>query len=103
MGSAYLPPMYEKSGQPQSVQRAFYVDGRDMRSIDTFVELAKAFGLDAAEYRNEFESDELKYATRADFQLSNEMGVKGFPSVVIRHNGQLYMVANGFRLLGYGG
>jgi putative protein-disulfide isomerase len=80
----------------KAVQRAFYVDGRDMRSIDTFVELAKAFGLDAAEYRNEFESDELKYATRADFQLSNEMGVKGFPSVVIRHNGQLYMVANGF-------
>jgi protein-disulfide isomerase-like protein with CxxC motif len=25
------------------------------------------------------------------------MGIKGFPSVVVRHNGQLYLAANGFR------
>lgn len=80
----------------KAVQKAFYVDGKDIQSTETYVQLAKEFGLDGEKYRTEFESDEMKYATRADFQLSSEMGVKGFPSVVIRHNGQLYMVANGF-------
>lgn len=81
----------------KAVQSAFYKDGADIGSTDTYVELAKQFGLDEKAYRDAFESEEMRYATRADFQLSNEMGVKGFPSVVISHDNQLFMVANGYR------
>jgi putative protein-disulfide isomerase len=80
----------------KAVQSAFYVDGFDMRSIETFVDVAANLNLDTNEFRSLFESDELKYDTRADFQLANEMGVRGFPSVVMRHNGKLYMIANGY-------
>jgi putative protein-disulfide isomerase len=81
----------------KAVQSAFYVDGSDIRATDTYVALAKDFGLDENAYREAFESEDMRYATRADFQLSNEMGVRGFPSVVIRHDNQLFLVANGFR------
>ena len=44
-----------------------------------------------------FESEEAKYVTKTDFQLSSEMGIKGFPSVVIKLGKQFYMIANGYR------
>jgi len=80
----------------KAVQSAFYVDGKDIRDTETYVELAKKFNLDTDQFRKDFESEEMRYATRADFQLSSEMGVRGFPSMVMRHEGQLFMIANGF-------
>ena len=81
----------------KAVQRAFYVDNKDMRSEATFIEIAKEFGLNAKDFAEKFNSEEARYNTRSDFQLAAEMGVKGFPSVVVRHNGQLYLAANGYR------
>jgi len=81
----------------KAVQRAFYVDNKDMTSENTFTEIAKAFDLDTAVFKQKFNSEEARYNTRSDFQLAAEMGIKGFPSVVVRHNGQLYLAANGYR------
>jgi putative protein-disulfide isomerase len=80
----------------KAVQSAFYVEAKDIRDIETYVELADKFNLDIEKFRSQFVSEEMKYATKADFQLSSEMGVRGFPSVVMSHEGQLYMIANGF-------
>jgi protein-disulfide isomerase-like protein with CxxC motif len=44
-----------------------------------------------------FETDEAKHATKSDFQLSSEMGVKGFPSVVVKLGKEFFMISNGFR------
>ena len=79
------------------VQKAFYVENKSMTATETFAELAEKAGLDRAEFIEKFESEDMKYATRSDFQLSSEMGVQGFPSVVIRHNGELFLAANGYR------
>lgn len=81
----------------KAVQLAFYAENRDMRKTETFVRIAKQFDLDVKKYQEIFESEECKYETVQDFQLSSEMGIKGFPSVVIRHNGQLYLASNGYR------
>lgn len=67
-----------------------------LRTFETYFELADKFDLDIKTFKSEFESEEMKYATRSDFQLSSEMGVHGFPSVVMSHEGQLDMIANGF-------
>jgi len=81
----------------KAVQRAFYVDNKDMTSENTFTEIAKAFDLDTAVFKQKFNSEEARYNARSDFQHAAEMGIKGFPSVVVRHNGQLYLAANGYR------
>ena len=80
----------------KAVQSAFYVDAKDIRDTETYVELATSFDLDGEKFKAEFESEEMKYANKADFQISSEMGVRGFPSVAIRHNGQLFTITNGF-------
>lgn len=78
------------------VQSLFYVDNKNTNDPTVYAMLAKEFNLDEATFNDLFLSEETRYETAQDFQLASEMGVRGFPSVVIRHNGQLYMVANGY-------
>lgn len=80
-----------------AIQSAFFVENKNMVLTETFTEIADQKGLEKLEFARLFESDEMRYETRADFQLSSEMGIKGFPSVVVRHNGELFLAANGYR------
>ncbi len=81
----------------KAVQKAFYVKNRDTNLLETFVEVAEEFGLDTQKFAELFESEEAKYATKTDFQLSSEMGIKGFPSVVVKLGKQFFMISNGYR------
>lgn len=80
-----------------SVQKAFFIDNSSMVDPETFANLAIKAGLNKPAFLKAYENEEIKYDTRAEFQLSSEMGVKGFPSVVIRHNGELFLASNGYR------
>lgn len=81
----------------KAVQTAFYVENKNTNLIETYSQIAEQLGLDAIKYTELFDSEEAKYSTKTDFQLSSEMGVKGFPSVVLKMNGQFYMISNGYR------
>jgi putative protein-disulfide isomerase len=81
----------------KAVQVAFYVKNRNTNLLETFLNVAKELGLDVIKFAELFESEEAKYATKTDFQLSAEMGIKGFPSVVVKLGTQFYMIANGYR------
>lgn len=81
----------------KKVQIAFYKENKDTSKLATYLEIAKELGLDTDKFTKLFDTDEAKYATKSDFQLANEMGVKGFPSVVIKMKDQFYMISNGFR------
>ena len=81
----------------KAVQHAFFVENKDMRAESTFTRIAQDFGLDTVQFKQLFNQEEIKYETNNDFQLASEMGIRGSPSAVIRHNGQLYLAANGYR------
>ncbi len=83
----------------KAVQIAFYVKNRNTNKLKTFLEVAQEFELDTQKFAELFESEEAKYTTKTDFQLSAEMGIKGFPSVVVKIKNQFFMIANGFREL----
>ena len=70
---------------------------RNINLLETFLEVADEFGMDKSRFEELFESEEAKYATKTDFQLSSEMGIKGFPSVVVKLGKQFYMISNGYR------
>ncbi len=80
----------------KAVQIVFYVKNRNTNKLETFLEVAQEFELDTKKFAELFESEEAKYATKTDFQLSAEMGIKGFPSVVVKIKNQFFMIANGF-------
>ena len=81
----------------KAIQKAFYFDNMDTTKAETFREIAESFGIEGEEFLKHFDSEDIRYETRTDFQVSAEMGIRGFPSVVLRHNGQFYLAANGYR------
>lgn len=81
----------------KKVQTAFYKENKDTTKLATYLEIATELGLDTAKFSELFETDEAKHATKSDFQLSSEMGVKGFPSVVVKLGKEFFMISNGFR------
>lgn len=79
-----------------AIQRAFYRDGRDVTRADVLADIAAEQGLDRARFLAALESDDLRRETRADFERAAGWGIRGFPAVVIEHDGQLALLANGY-------
>ncbi|MFK8037260.1 MAG: DsbA family protein [Crocinitomicaceae bacterium] len=83
----------------KAVQTAFYHDNKNTNQLETYLEIAKKMAIDVNKFAELFESDEAKYNTKADFQLSSEMGVKGFPTTIIKKGKEFIMLSNGYREL----
>lgn len=81
----------------KAVQIAFYRDNMNTNNIETYLPLAAEFGLDQTKYEELFNSAEAKEQTKADFQVSQQMGIKGFPSMVLKKKGQFTLIANGYQ------
>ena len=81
----------------KAVQMAFYRDGKDTNKLKTYLDLAKEFNFDLSTFQKTFESDEAKYQTKQDFALAQQMGIKGFPSLVLKKGGKFTLIANGYR------
>lgn len=81
----------------KEVQTAFYAKNENTNQLSTYTEIATKLGIDAEKFAVLFDSEEAKYATKTDFQLSSEMGIKGFPSVVIKLGKEFFMISNGYR------
>jgi putative protein-disulfide isomerase len=80
----------------KSIQHAFYAEGRDVTRVDVLAQLAAGEGYEAAAFRTSFESEAMREATRGDFREAQSLGVSGFPTLALRHDGQLFLVASGF-------
>lgn len=81
----------------KAAQHAFYAENKNTNEEQTYISIAEKFGLDTREFEQLFNSDELKAETVADFQLSANMGVKGFPSLVLKKGKEFFLIANGYQ------
>jgi putative protein-disulfide isomerase len=81
----------------KAIQTAFYLHNKDTNLIETYLEIAKDFSLDLEQFKQIFESAEIKKATLADFQLSQRMGIRGFPSLVLKKSNEFTLLAHGYQ------
>ncbi len=84
----------------KDVQAAFYRDNKDTSTINTYLPIVAKYNLDMNEFERLFDSAEMKENVKADFQIVHKMGIKGFPSVVLKKDGEFNMVANGYQTAG---
>ena len=90
LDSAKALPMYH------AIQAAFYRDGRDVTQSDVLCEVAAENDLDRAAFASALDSEAMRAATRADFETAAGWGIRGFPTLVIEHKGQLALLASGY-------
>lgn len=80
----------------KAVQSAFYAKNKNTHDIQTYLDIAEDLAIDKTAFQKSFESDEMKALIRRDFERTAEMGVAGFPTVLIRDGETLFMVAKGY-------
>ena len=81
------------------LQRAFYAENGDITDPDRCRALAEEFGVDGAAFATREASVENAESTRRDFAEAQEMGIRGFPSLVVGADGAYGLVTYGYRTL----
>lgn len=80
----------------KAVQAAFYRDARDVTRPDVLADIAAEQGLDRAAFLSAFDSNEMRNETRADFALTQSVGIRGFPALCAARGNELILIVSGF-------
>ncbi|GAB2519777.1 DsbA family protein [Nocardiopsis aegyptia] len=78
-----------------ALQRAFYVDGRDLGDSETYRVVAEESGLDADAVVAAFQSPESEAAAESDFRRAAELGVSSYPTLIAVGDGRATLLARG--------
>jgi len=71
-----------------AIQQAYYLQARNPSDEVVLVELAAALALDVDRFRAELNSPATQAVLNADMQLNQQLGVQGFPGLVLKdHRG----------------
>ena len=82
------------------VSRAFYAENRDMTSAEEIAGVAEEAGFDKAEFAAAFSAPETQNETFRDFLTAQEIGVRGFPTLIAGNNEEGYaLLTNGYQPL----
>ena len=80
------------------ISEAFYGHNRDMTDTAEIAALAVDAGFDETQFRAAFHSPDVRNDTMRDFLTAKQMGVEGFPCLVIGGDGDDYaLVTSGYR------
>lgn len=83
----------------KAVQSAFYAENRDVTDAQVLAELADPFGMSADAFLEDFASPAAVKTTHANFQLTQAMGVSGFPTVILRDSDGFACLTAGYQPL----
>jgi len=79
------------------LHRAFYAEGVDITTPEVYPALAADYVPDVAAFTASFSSEETRQRAWRDFAWAKEMGVTGFPTLLLRRDEQWVMVTQGYR------
>lgn len=79
------------------LQAAFYAENLDITNVENSTQIAGAIGVDEVEFFTTMASPQQKQATQADFELSRQMGISGYPSVVMLEGKHAALLTSGYQ------
>jgi putative protein-disulfide isomerase len=102
-----LPPAIAlclvRDRKPQSVlpfaaalHRMIYFDGHGPEDISRYAYYASSLGVDTSGFTDSMNDSRYEQQARADFKRAADLGVSGFPAVILRHNGKEIRLTNGY-------
>ena len=80
----------------KDVQLLFYVQNKNTNDIEKYKSIVEKQGIDFLKFKEKFDSDDAKYGVKQDFRFSGELGVQGFPSVLLKKGEEWILIANGY-------
>lgn len=79
------------------LQRAFYAEAVDVTDPENAALLMADVGLEPGPFLDRLRSDEVRAATWNDFRLAREMGISGFPALLVAGSGEARVLTLGYR------
>lgn len=84
-----------------AIQRAFYAEGEDITQPAVLARHAATFGIPEEVFLETFGSEGIRQATLADFQVAQQFGIDGFPTLILHRqrstgDNALLMVSQGY-------
>jgi putative protein-disulfide isomerase len=80
----------------RKLQESHFLLGKSFNNDSTYTDLAKHFGLNPTVFLEAMNSDDTKTTTRNDFTKVEEAGINGFPTLLIKIDGQVQPITHGF-------
>jgi putative protein-disulfide isomerase len=80
-----------------AVQRAFYLEQKDVTQESVLVELLTLSSADEQQFRQAFHSQQIRQKTQAHFHKSRQFGVRGFPTLILQSEQQYHLISGGYR------
>ncbi|MDH3648315.1 MAG: DsbA family protein [Saprospiraceae bacterium] len=81
----------------KSVQYAFYRDNKNTNEVQTFLEIVDEIALDKNTFLDLFSSDAFKAKTMRDFQFSAQLGVRGYPTLLMKNDEGYHTLSMGYQ------
>lgn len=75
-----------------AIQTAYYLNAQNPSDLDTLISLAKNIGLNVKQFKADINSDETHNQLLQEIKFSQQIGARGFPSLVLEHNKQHYFI-----------
>jgi putative protein-disulfide isomerase len=79
-----------------AIQRAIYYDGVAPTKMENFVPYAAQHGVSESDFEQRLKQPAYHDAILKDFDLSKRYGIQGFPTVVLKHQGENHLLAHGY-------
>jgi putative protein-disulfide isomerase len=83
-------------GLLKAIQCAFYRDARDVTDEEVLIAIAAENSIATKTFAEHLRSDVMRDATHRDFQLTAQLGVRGFPMLCAARGDQLHAITNGY-------
>lgn len=80
----------------KEVQKEFYLENRDPKLVEFYEGICTRLDIDFELFKSRFDTAEMKTATQKHFQRSQQIGVRSFPTILIKHQDQMHLVASGY-------
>ncbi len=80
----------------KKVQHAFYEKNKATNELNTYVEILNELGLETGEFERLFNDPSSKVDLYQEFKYVSSIGVRGFPSVLLKRGDQVYLLSNGY-------
>ena len=88
-----LPEMFK------ALQRAYYLEARNPSDMSTHIFLAGELGLDTNQFAEDMDSARVEELLQKDFEVRRELGVRGFPSLILKTDDAYRWIVNGWASL----
>lgn len=80
-----------------ALQSTLYEKGINLNELENYKALVEGFGLPWEVFKSKMQDSAYKEKTYQEFQIGQQMGIGGFPSVVLSIGKQGYLIARGYR------